>query len=400
MDYDTMGDFFKVCRRCFEGREGYFDSNQERSRTKEFLKRRKRRVGPDAMESNKLLKRLDKIRSLHLYYKKGISNNDLEVYNSYGSLREAEKAIGQWEDDVHVIKCPFCKIHFGLISRRHHCRLCGKIACGTCSFMKHLDSGDHVHNHNYIMPNSSTASFNSAGNSLASTVRSVSSVGSSDRNKIKIGEIRICSKCDVLVFKKPLFTKDIGHGAITSNLDPESPVVKLYEAVRRIREKIDIELPLYNQLLSQIESNDIEELKKDPEMQKVYIDAGLKRKEVISLFAELDMAGKRILSFCCSNEDGHSRDRERLGKNIYQNISTFLQDNMFTLQALPKLISSNDTSDAKPTTVDPVVVVLEEQKQQLMKSIEENKKARRFEDVKILQQNLSEIERELQKFQK
>jgi len=38
-----------------------------------------------------------------------------------------------WEKDESVKKCPTCSVEFGLFTRRHHCRACGKIFCS-----KHL----------------------------------------------------------------------------------------------------------------------------------------------------------------------------------------------------------------------------------------------------------------------
>eukprot|EP01114_Cavostelium_apophysatum_P018481 TRINITY_DN5721_c0_g1_i1.p1 TRINITY_DN5721_c0_g1~~TRINITY_DN5721_c0_g1_i1.p1 ORF type:complete len:586 (+),score=110.62 TRINITY_DN5721_c0_g1_i1:142-1899(+) len=40
---------------------------------------------------------------------------------------------GKWIPDNEFKKCGICKISFGLINRRHHCRMCGKIYCGECS---------------------------------------------------------------------------------------------------------------------------------------------------------------------------------------------------------------------------------------------------------------------------
>ena len=38
-----------------------------------------------------------------------------------------------WIDDNSVSKCHNCRDSFSLFNRRHHCRLCGKIYCYTCS---------------------------------------------------------------------------------------------------------------------------------------------------------------------------------------------------------------------------------------------------------------------------
>eukprot|EP00037_Helgoeca_nana_P010184 m.89534 g.89534 ORF g.89534 m.89534 type:complete len:219 (-) comp20066_c0_seq1:2319-2975(-) len=48
--------------------------------------------------------------------------------------REYEEGIARWADDAAFPVCPVCSsTRFGLLTRRHHCRLCGTVMCGTCS---------------------------------------------------------------------------------------------------------------------------------------------------------------------------------------------------------------------------------------------------------------------------
>jgi len=41
----------------------------------------------------------------------------------------AEQTIVKWEDDADVRKCRICAVGFTLSTRKHHCRLCGRIVC-------------------------------------------------------------------------------------------------------------------------------------------------------------------------------------------------------------------------------------------------------------------------------
>jgi len=43
-----------------------------------------------------------------------------------------------WQFDEAQDRCFSCASEFGPLNRRHHCRLCGKIFCGTCSHLKAL----------------------------------------------------------------------------------------------------------------------------------------------------------------------------------------------------------------------------------------------------------------------
>lgn len=38
-----------------------------------------------------------------------------------------------WIDDEHVQACPLCSSPFDLFTRKHHCRACGHVFCGTCA---------------------------------------------------------------------------------------------------------------------------------------------------------------------------------------------------------------------------------------------------------------------------
>jgi rabenosyn-5 len=39
----------------------------------------------------------------------------------------------QWIPDGDVNLCPTCARTFGIMHRKHHCRLCGAIMCNKCS---------------------------------------------------------------------------------------------------------------------------------------------------------------------------------------------------------------------------------------------------------------------------
>ena len=40
--------------------------------------------------------------------------------------------ISHWENDNDVHNCRICNIRFTLITRKHHCRICGRIICNNC----------------------------------------------------------------------------------------------------------------------------------------------------------------------------------------------------------------------------------------------------------------------------
>lgn len=44
----------------------------------------------------------------------------------------------KWVDDSHASRCNICNEKFRMFLRRHHCRICGNIFCGTCSDNWHV----------------------------------------------------------------------------------------------------------------------------------------------------------------------------------------------------------------------------------------------------------------------
>ncbi|RDW73993.1 hypothetical protein BP5796_07435 [Coleophoma crateriformis] len=39
----------------------------------------------------------------------------------------------RWQPDAEVTYCPICHTQFGWVFRKHHCRKCGRVVCGSCS---------------------------------------------------------------------------------------------------------------------------------------------------------------------------------------------------------------------------------------------------------------------------
>ncbi|KAF2186434.1 FYVE-domain-containing protein [Zopfia rhizophila CBS 207.26] len=47
--------------------------------------------------------------------------------------RDSEIVLPPWQPDSDVRQCPVCSNPFTWINRKHHCRKCGRVVCGTCS---------------------------------------------------------------------------------------------------------------------------------------------------------------------------------------------------------------------------------------------------------------------------
>ncbi len=61
--------------------------------------------------------------------KRGSSGGD-------GSAAAFKGSVVPWKPDSYSAVCMLCKTAFGIFTRIHHCRLCGRLVCGTCSAYK------------------------------------------------------------------------------------------------------------------------------------------------------------------------------------------------------------------------------------------------------------------------
>ena len=48
----------------------------------------------------------------------------------------------RWMHDVEAVVCAECRVPFGTLRRKHHCRSCGRIFCERCSHQRLLIPGD------------------------------------------------------------------------------------------------------------------------------------------------------------------------------------------------------------------------------------------------------------------
>jgi len=85
-----------------------------------FRQERSRRADMLAMDTNKLIIRLEKLMT------------SLPVHDPV-KRRAHEQAVVPWVPEDVVNLCPNCAKSFNLTRRKHHCRLCGSIMCNECS---------------------------------------------------------------------------------------------------------------------------------------------------------------------------------------------------------------------------------------------------------------------------
>jgi len=257
----------------------------------EFKKDRRERIERYVVETNKILIRLEKL------IKAGIYKSDSSMPGALKARKDLEKRIVPWESDSDVKFCRNCMKKFNVLTRRHHCRLCGKVYCGDC-----LDTISSVEADDILSPHQEPSSFG----------KDQRDNGSDDKNGI-----RTCYPCLELL-DRHCQRKTDGQGI--------SGIVDLYERMKRVMAECDVVLPNFIEMAESINSG----------YTSHSLDAANEAKvKLFKLFETVDVISKKIQFLGTSGEAQPQPQALRLQRSIRNHAAGYLQENMFTAPSLP-----------------------------------------------------------------
>ncbi|KAJ2694797.1 carboxypeptidase Y-deficient [Coemansia sp. RSA 1285] len=301
--------------RCHQKEEG-----RTRSLTAAFLHLRKRAIRTALLEGNRIEKRLEKLAIAHAADASGTSaliSSDGGAANALISaaaalqpararaLQTAEQAVVAWEDDAAVTSCPFCSSAFGrLSSRRHHCRLCGRVVCGR-----------------------------SACSSLLSMPLPPENGNSSRGPASRVAELRACADCEHVVLRQ----RDRMVRA-QQQLNPDA-LARLYAAARECMATVEATLPAFNALAIKLQGSSAAD---SAPMPGDIARAARIRKQLTAAFNSLDTLSKRIVALPAANASS-----TRLHVAIRRAIAQYLQLHMFPLTMMMPERSSPRRSQSR-----------------------------------------------------
>ncbi|KAJ1974932.1 carboxypeptidase Y-deficient [Dimargaris xerosporica] len=287
------GAWSRVCEQCFVSRAGYNDRahGPTRSLTTPFLEARKATTKMMLLEENKLRKRVERLAQLHA----NRPSSSAQFLNQVAT-KEAEQSIVKWQPDRDAIVCTTCQAVFSaLTSRKHHCRLCGKVVCGRsgCSAK-------------YDLPLSKP----SASNSSAA--------------------VRVCRRCHEILTRRSF---------IVAAIRSKTHTLTAYQTLTRLHGAIEKLMPRFDDMVLK--------LSKEKELSEHNVDyqvAAKTRKDLLDTFAQMDRTSKQILKLKAATPTDH-----RLHNAIYQFCSQYLQQRMFSLSLLPRLFKGTHPPPVMPT---------------------------------------------------
>ncbi|XP_072203949.1 rabenosyn-5 isoform X2 [Excalfactoria chinensis] len=278
-----------------------------RSHLSSFKKYRAARIDHYVVEVNKLLIRLEKLTSFD------------RANTESAKIRAIEKSVVPWVNDQDVPFCPDCGNKFSMRNRRHHCRLCGSIMCKKCMELislplaSKLTSASKADLSSHTSPNASPNSVHGSRRGSISSISSVSSV----LDEKDDDQIRCCQHCKDTLLKRE---QQIDEKEYT----PE--IVKLYEKLRLCMEKVDQKAPEYVRMAESLNAG---------ETTYSLEHANDLRVEIQKAYELIDALSKKIVSLGLNEEPQPHPKALQLQRMIRYSATLFVQEKLFGLMSLP-----------------------------------------------------------------
>ncbi|ODQ55702.1 hypothetical protein SAICODRAFT_63697 [Saitoella complicata NRRL Y-17804] len=343
----------------------YIDSASavHRNHTESFVALRRKVVDKSYLELRRLEKRLHKLLSLLSTTYDHDPSPRISLLRTVTLSRTQQKALEQsvikWEDDKAVVNCPICRSMFSFSRRKHHCRVCGRVVCGSPS----TDCSSGVE----FAVNGKDA--------LSSPII-----------------LRVCHDC-----KKTLFGKnDFKNHSVTV-----AQCIKLYDNLLQYKRGIESMVPRFYEELDRMQAVRNLESNHDPPAG----EALRLRRRLVDAFAQYDAISKRI-----RNLPAESLAQEKLQIAIHQMATQFMSVNLVPLQSVQRSAGTplttsqgaavdevqNTLSEDAETKLREQLMVLEEQRFLVQGMVEDAKRQRQLDEVATLTKSLEELDLEAQ----
>ncbi|XP_068939973.1 rabenosyn-5 [Petaurus breviceps papuanus] len=279
-----------------------------RSHLSDFKKHRAARIDHYVVEVNKLIIRLEKLTAFD------------RTNTESAKVRAIEKSVVPWVNDQDVPFCPDCGNKFSIRNRRHHCRLCGSIMCKKCMELislplasKLTSASKEASLTSHTSPNQSPNSVHGSRRGSISSMSSVSSVLDEKDDE----RIRCCGHCKDALLKREQQIDEKEH-------TPD--IVKLYEKLRICMEKVDQKAPEYIKMAASLNAG---------ETTYSLEHANDLRVEVQKVYELIDALSKKILTLGLNQEPQPHPRALQLQRMIRYSATLFVQEKLLGLMSLP-----------------------------------------------------------------
>ncbi|XP_047123194.1 rabenosyn-5 isoform X1 [Hydra vulgaris] len=253
-----------------------------------FSQHRKNTIERQVVELNKLLIRLEKLMKSGIYC---TENSNTLLPNVLKARKNLERQVVPWESDKGIEFCPHCKKKFSLTYRRHHCRLCGRVVCDNC-----------LSNLNMLLPVSLLK--------LDETLFMKS-------NQSEDNGLRVCDSC-VDILTRQLQLREI---AMANTI-----LLQLYEKMIFSMHEANEILPKFLKMADSLNSGETE---------YGFESVTETRLKLLKYYESVESISKRIQFLGTDKDKQPHAGALRLQRSIRIYASNYLAENMFTLPGLP-----------------------------------------------------------------
>lgn len=367
-DYYAEGVWCKCCEDCFKSKPGYNDYGLVNNLTEQFKQKRQSRIDEKQLYANKLEKRIINLTKTLSQIDKEFGSTDFNSnflnYRINNKKREAEQQLVQWEDEKLVLNCFLCLRNFSFTLRKHHCRLCGRVVCGseTTGCSKEIPV-----------------------NILTEFLQDLPKTNDDSL-------LRLCRNCKNVLFLKRNFQKDLRK--------PFSKLLAKFEIQQNVKKSITTLMPRFQDMLIKLQDD------KAVRSKPIIADASKLRKRLMDTFAMFDKLTKEIVTLECSTES-----ESRIQLAIQTESASFIQKNMLPLKSLPKILKQQELKQKEQHKVlnreevqgikqnREELMVLNEQKFLVEDMIANCKAQRKFDELPPLNENLEELNKNIDRLQ-
>lgn len=375
--YDpTNGKWRICCYKCFSERPGYNDYGSVRDLTSSFKKLRNLKSEDKQLQilhlENRLVRLVDGVATILRSHENRIWGN----FTVNSEIAKFERTVTSWQDDKHVSNCSICGQYFGILLRKHHCRLCGNVVCD--SEASNCSNAVPIQN---LVNAADDISFTEQRSELVKMTISV----------------RVCSKCTHNLYYGRKFRKDITQ--------PLSPLLSQCEKIQNLSRSILNVLSLLTASLEELERR--ENTGQTPTTSSINESTKLKAKLLRAVASYTQLAKSIAILQPRNNAERKIQQSMRMAS------STFINEKLIHMRSLsvptsigsPQVIQQPDLPVVKPfkliynnLSIKEVkqyreeLMVLKEQKFLVETMMENAKKQRNFDEISTLTSNLKELE--------
>ncbi|KAM9898301.1 hypothetical protein OXX69_009934 [Metschnikowia pulcherrima] len=323
--YDSVhGTWANVCHGCYMAKPGVLSGTKIKINdlTTEFAAKRDVDIEKRLRERNSISARFLRLTDLHsksyLRHKKQRKIPFLGSFFDKEQILEAEKQIvgvENWQPDEEVSHCKLCFAKFGLLTRKHHCRLCGSV----------VDDGSFTENTparlcsaqvplSLLMEKLPQLNYSPI---VKSNWDILISAGGVEASHSRDFSVRVCKTCKDSL----LHSKHDSRVDLPENID----VLSAYDEILAVKATIISSLARYQNLIQENKeayNNQVNRLRS--RLRKAVKDLEIMVNAFLNRFFAIDAQSKRLTPT-------HSA---KLVTNIYKASSVFLQDSILQFKRL------------------------------------------------------------------